>query len=464
MKQTLLWICCIIFAFSLHVVSSVRHALPGTGRTEKKNKKHNKRIKKPGKKQPGTKSDINYYYYYFEDWYYFYDDYYEEDDYDYSPREDDDNTDVFSFKCCHVQVQIRTDAFPSDTSCSIKDSSNQVVKEVDNYMDEYSIYTNNMCLPAGQYRFTIEDSWGDGLTWFDGWYKTYVDYVLKIDGDPDFGSQATHTFDVEDCSYRYVDNACTLNDEWCIKLNTNTTNATNILEGLMLEYNLSPGKNNSQFISGVYEDNCLVRNNDAAVTVGMTDIVRTGGTYDQGVVSIDINENNIKQSSYWTNETETRGFFTFCVMSELLLDSMNLSVSYSKTKVRGSMDFEAGFASFEIEDITLNKFEYDEVHNDASMSVRSCICDDEEVCEEAPVLAQNSKFNICVWPEGEHLIIERFESLSIFQGGIAKFIPIINGEVNALTTTHEGTSMGIVNTRIPTNFFDDADPENVEIS
>jgi len=83
-----------------------------------------------------------------------------------------------------VIIQIIPDAWPTETSWNIQDSSGVIL-----YSGTYN--SDTVCLPAGSCSmFSIFDSFGDGI-FLPGGYWVYVDGVLVASGNA-FGSQAQH--------------------------------------------------------------------------------------------------------------------------------------------------------------------------------------------------------------------------------------------------------------------------------
>jgi len=61
-----------------------------------------------------------------------------------------------------VQLDITTDKYGGETSYDIKDASNTKVMNGGSY-ESYKDYSELKCLESGSYKFTIYDTWGDGI-------------------------------------------------------------------------------------------------------------------------------------------------------------------------------------------------------------------------------------------------------------------------------------------------------------
>jgi hypothetical protein len=97
-----------------------------------------------------------------------------------------------------VVLQLLTDLFPNETTWDIKDLNGNVLYEGGPYDVEQNLYIHELCLGNGCYRFTIYDSFGDGITW-DGISGNYQ--IINSEGivvaalmEPAFGSQEINDF------------------------------------------------------------------------------------------------------------------------------------------------------------------------------------------------------------------------------------------------------------------------------
>ena len=91
-----------------------------------------------------------------------------------------------------VAVRVVTDDHPEDSSWTITDvCTGEVVRESPEYEDASRNHFDSFCLPESQYRFTIEDSWGDGLG--EGVYEVYYNSNVIATGS-DFGREESASF------------------------------------------------------------------------------------------------------------------------------------------------------------------------------------------------------------------------------------------------------------------------------
>ena len=123
--------------------------------------------------------------------------------------------------CFPATVIINLDQYQAETSWEITDSLGIVVVSGSGYgsQPDYGTVIEPVCLPEGDFNFTIFDAYGDGL---EGslWQGQDGSYFVKQCGDtlvsgtdPAFGTDSTHVFTIGECPPIY---GCTDDDyvEW----------------------------------------------------------------------------------------------------------------------------------------------------------------------------------------------------------------------------------------------------------
>jgi len=88
-------------------------------------------------------------------------------------------------KCCpsgefKYDLKIFTDVFPEETSWILSDRSNAVISVNPDNLQENTLYEDSRCLPVGCYKFTIFDTYGDGLCCSDDDYYAPKDGYYEI--------------------------------------------------------------------------------------------------------------------------------------------------------------------------------------------------------------------------------------------------------------------------------------------
>ena len=82
------------------------------------------------------------------------------------------------------RVEVTTDRYPTETSWSLMDvSNNTVVLEKEDFDKQDSIYIEKKCLESNLcYQFTINDSAGNGLDWPRSYEVQYDNQIIKERG------------------------------------------------------------------------------------------------------------------------------------------------------------------------------------------------------------------------------------------------------------------------------------------
>jgi Metallo-peptidase family M12/Secretion system C-terminal sorting domain len=94
-----------------------------------------------------------------------------------------------------LDLQIRTDNYPGETTWEIRNSSNIVLYSGGPYSAPNSLHNIQLCLPAGCYTFKINDSYGDGICclYGNGYYNIKQGTNTLISGGQ-FGATETKSF------------------------------------------------------------------------------------------------------------------------------------------------------------------------------------------------------------------------------------------------------------------------------
>jgi hypothetical protein len=110
---------------------------------------------------------------------------------------------VSLFRACAtnpVTLAIVFDGYASEIGWTLTQNPSTVLATVapTAYADGLGTFSQNFCLPAGSYTFTIVDTYGDGLSYpSNGTYKiTHNNGTVLVTGGGDFGTGMTHTFTV----------------------------------------------------------------------------------------------------------------------------------------------------------------------------------------------------------------------------------------------------------------------------
>jgi len=109
--------------------------------------------------------------------------------------------------CVPTMIVINLDQYQGETSWDVKDSTGNIVANGSGYWSQvdYANVLESRCLPTGPLKFTIYDSYGDGLNgsmWggLDGsYYLIQCNDTLVYGDDPAFGNDSIHVFVSDGC-------------------------------------------------------------------------------------------------------------------------------------------------------------------------------------------------------------------------------------------------------------------------
>jgi len=94
-----------------------------------------------------------------------------------------------------LKVEIKTDAYPSETSWEIKNDKGIIVFSGGSYTSRHTVYSHDICLPQGCYDFQIKDKYGDGIccNYGQGHYFIKRESETLFQGGQ-FANEEMHTF------------------------------------------------------------------------------------------------------------------------------------------------------------------------------------------------------------------------------------------------------------------------------
>jgi len=101
-----------------------------------------------------------------------------------------------------ITFSITTDLYPGETTWDIADENGVVVISGGSYSNSETTYTSANCVSYGCYTLTVNDSYGDGLS-YNGVTGDYVltnsngEVLASMVAGGDFGSEAVHSFCLE---------------------------------------------------------------------------------------------------------------------------------------------------------------------------------------------------------------------------------------------------------------------------
>ncbi len=101
-----------------------------------------------------------------------------------------------------ITFTLSTDLYPAETSWTVSDENGATVMSGGSYSNAETTYVSSECLTYGCYTLTVNDSFGDGMSYNNvvGDYvltNSYGDVLAMIVEGGDFGSEAIHQFCIE---------------------------------------------------------------------------------------------------------------------------------------------------------------------------------------------------------------------------------------------------------------------------
>jgi len=91
---------------------------------------------------------------------------------------------------------LKTDTFPQETTWTLfNQCTNQYQEQSDSYQSQETEHVEEYCIPFGEYEFTIEDAWGDGICCGHGEGFYTLEYNgVEIKSGGSFGPSESTTF------------------------------------------------------------------------------------------------------------------------------------------------------------------------------------------------------------------------------------------------------------------------------
>ena len=170
----------------------------------------------------------------------------------------------------------------------------------------------------------------------------------------------------------------------------------------------------------------------------------------------------MENSSSWKHAFNSTGLTSFCLRTDMLMkDEPAVSVTFLKTNVNIHVDFLTKHGSFEMKNITLLKNVLLNLNENDWFEVEACVClpnsDSLHVCKE-PILKQNSAFRMCILPSSglrvTQILDVQFDQIRSQDYALTCRV-VGSGESKKLTSIIEDETIGIVETRLTSPFFED---------
>ena len=202
-----------------------------------------------------------------------------------------------------VDLELRTDALPAQTSWDLFDDQNNLVLSSDPYTAATTTHHEILCLPDGCYEFTIYDSGGNGICCNvgSGLYVLDAPSGEPMIGGGDFGSEETQGFCLPFVAPMPVaafssngNNVCV--GESVIFSNESTPSVGTTRSWIFEGGSPSTSTSNAPFIGyntvGDFDVTLIITNSSGSDTTVMTDLI--------SVIEVTGSSSNIVDENLWT--------------------------------------------------------------------------------------------------------------------------------------------------------------------
>lgn len=195
------------------------------------------------------------------------------------------------------------------------------------------------------------------------------------------------------------------------------------------------------------------------MTVLTSEYEATSATHSNFSVAIDIQQDNVLESSIWSDVGVGQGLISLCVRVDLLLgDLAKTSVTFHETIMDVSIGLLQGF---EITGIDLERTNATETagSTDLDYNVTACHCNAAGSCVN-DVLSQGSDVYLCVETTAPNVEFVAIQELTMVQGSF-NTTPIVAGIEDPLTEVTIDGKEATIRYQIISAFFSDPDPLDI---
>jgi hypothetical protein len=195
------------------------------------------------------------------------------------------------------------------------------------------------------------------------------------------------------------------------------------------------------------------------VTILTSEYEATSEIHSNFSVTVDIQQDNVLESSIWSDVGVGQGLISLCVRVDLLLgDLAETSVTFHETIMDVSIGLLQGF---EITGIDLSRVNATEMTDstDLGYEVTACHCNATGSCVN-DILSQGSDVYLCVETTAPNVKIAAIQELTMVQGSF-NTTPIVSGIEDPLTLVTIDGKEATVRYQIISAFFEDPDPLDI---
>lgn len=235
--------------------------------------------------------------------------------------------------------------------------------------------------------------------------------------------------------------------DWSIAFVEGSTSAVTDSEDVEIIQSYIIGNDQSVVVE-VMDYSCTTVDDTGLFTPTKTTAAETDGDKYNLDVTVDVSEDKIMGSSYWTPDT---GLLKLCVKVQLMHETE--SVSFYETQVELTIEMTVDF------DDTVHVTKLipttETTATDLWYDINACLCGGHEdtTCLESPTIMQNELFNLCMTPVEPEIEIEEVLDVALVQDGIVKSDPVAAKTADALSTLRTSGTTHVLTTWSLSSFF-----------
>lgn len=235
--------------------------------------------------------------------------------------------------------------------------------------------------------------------------------------------------------------------DWSIAFVDGSTTAVTDSENVQITQSYIVGNDQSVVVE-VMDYDCVTVDDTGLFTPIKETAAETDGDKYTLDVTVDVSEDKIMGSSYWTADT---GLLKLCVKVQLFQETE--SVSFYETQVELTIEMTVDFD----DTVTVTKLvpTTETTETDLWYDINACLCGGHEdtTCLASPEIMQNELFNLCMTPTQPEIEIEDVLQIELVQDGIIKSSPVTAKTADALSTVRTSGTTHVLTTWSLSSFF-----------
>jgi len=244
-------------------------------------------------------------------------------------------------------------------------------------------------------------------------------------------------------------------EDWSISFTEGSTAAETDADEVKILQEYVVGNDKSVVVE-VFDYDCAIK--DATELFVPTFTSAADGEKFKLDVTVDVAEDKIMGSSYWTADS---GQLKLCVKVELWEGAQ--AVSFYETQVELEIEMTVNFDNtvsvtklVPASETTATNLWYD---------IAACLCySDDTSCATTPMIRQNEQFNLCLYPTHSEIAIVEVQSVNLEQDGIVVSSPVTDSSTDALSRLAVNGTVHTLTTWSLSTFYAEETPTPVTAS